>query len=54
MIEGAHLFQRQGSTYVNLVYEACKEFKSGFLRFGQTWVCVVLSVVYYFVGCAVY
>lgn len=54
MIGGSHLFQSQESTYGNPVCKAHKEFKSGFLRIGQTWIWVVLSVIYSFVRCVVY
>lgn len=44
MNEGTHLFQSQESTYINLVYIALEELESGFLRSGQTGICVVLSL----------
>lgn len=43
MNEGTHLFQSQVSTYINPVYKAHKDFESGFLKIGQSWMCVVLS-----------
>lgn len=54
MNEGTHPFQSQESPHRNPVYPAPTELESRFLRVGQTWMCVVLAVIYYFVSCAGY